>query len=309
MTALPWIVAAVAILIWMVGYFGGFWHSAVNWEKERELKAISDMGSRTEHGIRDAMRRYPKSVTPARAWVDLSISERNWPEAMKRAEMFAKMFPSRAEPIVCIAEVLSRSDREAESNALLERNMKRFHSGPWILVAYADNPRRRGDAAETERRVKPLIERFPRLINGYIIGIWALTAQQKYAEAEALIAAGDLNVDGGLKQFGQIPAAEIASARKDWRRAADLWMGVRVGSPGHIDAYAKGSEALRELGDLEAARDFIDAGIKRYPDNRLIQREYERIMAAFPSGAAEPVGVGAPQPKEPPSADHLGAGI
>jgi predicted Zn-dependent protease len=308
MRSIPWIVAAATLLLWVFGYFGAYRFSAAKVEKERDQRALADMGARTEHGIRDAMRRHPKSVTPARAWVDLCIEAGNWPEAMKRAEIFAKMFPSRAEPIACKAEVLARSGREAESDSLVEQNAKRFPSDPWILVAYAETAKRRGDAAETERRVRPVLARFPGLIQGYIIGIWALTAQGKYAEAEALIAMGDQKVDGGLKHFGKIPAAEIASARKDWRRAADRWMDVRVGFPGHSDAYAKGSEALRELGDLAAARDFIEVGIKRFPDNQPIRREYERIMAAVQSGA-EPVDVGAPNSEEPPSTNHLTAGI
>jgi tetratricopeptide (TPR) repeat protein len=289
---IAWIVAGIAGLIWVIGYFGALRFSRSKWEGERDGKAMADLVATTENGIRDAMRRHPNSVKPAQEWVKLSLAAGDLPEAIRRAEIFVGMFPSRAEPIASLAEVLARSGRVAESDALLEKNMVRFRSSPWLHVAYAENSRRRRDGPETERRARPLVEKFPKLINTYVIGIWALTAQHKYDEAEALIKKGEKAIGKELGHFGKIPAAEIASARGDWRAAAPLWMEIRMSYPSHAQAYSGGSQAFRELGDLESAKDMIEAGVKRFPDDEAIRLEYGRVMAALPS-SAERVDAGA----------------
>jgi tetratricopeptide (TPR) repeat protein len=274
-----WIIVGGTFVVWLAGYFGGWRFIREQLLADTDAKAMADMGSVTENSIRDALRRHPKSIFPASAWVDLAVARNDWPEAMQRAELFRAMFPKRAEGVAAVAKVLALSGRAEESDAFIERNLKQFGSQPALHIQYAENARNRGDLGEAMRRIKPALQKSPQAINAYLIAVSLLISTEKFDAAEDLIREGEKAFGGTVPSFGLVPRAEIATYRKEWHRAAELWAEARMGQPGLSTCYFRGSRALREIGDLDAARDLIMMGADRFPENPDIREEKEMVLA------------------------------
>jgi predicted Zn-dependent protease len=274
-----WIIVAGTLIVWLAGYFGGWKFIREQVLVDTDARAMADMGSITENSIRDALRRHPKSIFPASAWVDLAVARNDWPEALQRAELFRAMFPKRAEGVAAVAKVLALSGRTDESDAFVERNLKQFRSHPALHIQYAENARNRGDLGEAMTRIKPALQKSPQSINAYLIAISLLISMEKFDAAEDLIREGEKAFGEIAPSFSLVPRAEIASHRKEWRRAAELWAEARMGQPGLSTCYFRGSRALREIGELNAARDLIMMGAERFPENPDIREEKETVLA------------------------------
>jgi predicted Zn-dependent protease len=272
-----WIIIVGVIVVWVAGYLGGWKFSRAEQAVDIDAKAMADMGARSENAIRDAMRRNPKSIFPASAWVDLAVAENNWPEALRRAHLFMAMFPKRPEGAAAVGRVLALSGRDEESDAFLESKLGQFKSQPALYIEYAENARRRGNLEEAGRRIQPALRKSPDAANAYLIAVSLCLSAGKFDEAEALLLEGEKAVGSGEGFFGPVPRAEIASHRKEWRQAAELWSEARMGQPTLPTCYFRGSAALRELGNLDAANDLITMGAEKFPDNPDIREEKERV--------------------------------
>ena len=63
-------------------------------------------------------------------------------------------------------------------------------------------------------------------------------------------------------------AAAAATARKDWREAADRWYAVYLLNRGqNVQAVLETSRALLMLEDAESANNMIDDGLRRHPED------------------------------------------
>lgn len=76
-------------------------------------------------------------------------------------------------------------------------------------------------------------------------------------------------------------AAVAATARADWREAADRWYSIHVAEAGvRLEPAYEASRALYELGDLESSGNLVDATLQRFPDNAPLLTLKARILIA-----------------------------
>jgi tetratricopeptide (TPR) repeat protein len=106
--------------------------------------------------------------------------------------------------------------------------------------------------------------RFPREALGYSLGVVALRALGRTAEAELVLetAIQHFPEEGRLRFEYAVAAAE----RADWAAAAERWEALRARFPEQPGGYIGGADALRAQGRIEEAEALLAEAVARFPD-------------------------------------------
>lgn len=76
-------------------------------------------------------------------------------------------------------------------------------------------------------------------------------------------------------------AAVAATARADWRQAADRWYSIHVAEGGvRVEPAYEAARALYELGDLESSGNLADLTLQRFPEHAPLLTLKARILIA-----------------------------
>jgi predicted Zn-dependent protease len=217
----------------------------------------------------------PRSVTLLRQYVYNAAEHKNWPEAQRRADMFAARAPRSPSSWLCRIEALYWSGRGEESVALLRKAVRRMPREHVILLEWAREAVRRKDWTEALRRYDRVRRHAPESIEGYT------EAANVLMEADRRVAADERLAEG----MQRLPEAWIIwefSARLV-ERAGDLdeaihrWEQLRTQFPSHSTGFLGGAEALARAGRDEEAAALIRQARDYFPADKRIAEAVTRL--------------------------------
>jgi tetratricopeptide (TPR) repeat protein len=173
---------------------------------------------------------------------------------------------------------LRDSGRFEEAEELLVEAAERFPDDPRPYVNWALLAHHRGDWPETISRWAQVRARYP----DQTIAIWhgaaALSRQQKYDDAEALLAEGRERFPNDLGIA--MESAWVATHRRDWAEALRRWQSVRDQFPDSPRGYTGTAMAHRELGHFDEGETILAEAVERFPQDLAACIDYARLAEA-----------------------------
>jgi predicted Zn-dependent protease len=198
----------------------------------------------------------------------------DWPEAVRRAEIFLARAPRSPQAWLAHANALRGAKRDEESLAQLRKALRRMPRDPEILIAWAREAMRRRDWAEAAQRFQRLRRHHPDRYEGYDQAATALSEDGRFDEAEALIAEGKQRTNHWTMWQA---AAKLAERAGDGEEAVRRWEALRARFPAEQAGYVHGAEALARFDRGEEAVALIRQARDFFPGNKLVANAAARL--------------------------------
>jgi predicted Zn-dependent protease len=285
-------IGLAALLIWAA--FAFFSYRGINLRANQshnhqiwfELKAAPWSDSHVE----SLLARNPDNPILLRQYVANAVERKDWPEALRRADLFTARASRSPQAWVTRADVLRRAGREEEAVALLRKAVRRMPRDPDLLAAWANEAVRRRDWAEAARRFARVRQYGPQRVFGYEDGANALIEDGRGDEAEAVIAEGLRRVSEGWSWAMLRAAARVADRLGNHDEAIRRWETLRDQFPGKPDGFLGGANALVRVGRGEDAAALIRQACDFFPGNKTIAEAAARLLPPE-----------TPEPSQPPA--------
>ena len=272
-------IVAAGVLFWVAFFYFG-WKGIsrrTDQAKEDDIWFELAVAPRSDRHVESLLASNPKSEALLRQYVGNAIDRQDWPEALRRAEMFVARRPRSAGGRLARIYVLRMSGCEAKSLALLRKAVRWMPRNREVLLAWSEEAVRRQDWPEALRRLERLRKRAPDWAAGYLLAADALVASGRRDEAEALLAEAMQRIP--KDQWISQAAARIAEGANDLGKAIRLWEEMRALFPGEPTGFLGGAEALARAGETEAAAALIRQGRDFFPGNAAIKEAAARLAA------------------------------
>jgi len=219
----------------------------------------------------------PSNLILLRQYVANAVERKDWPEALRRADIFATRAPRSPVAWLVRADVWRGVGREEEAVALLRTALRRMPRDPRILAAWAHEAEWRKDWAEAARRFERVRKCGPERVDGYTAGARVLISDGRRQEAEAVIA-------DGLRQLPDVwemlrAAAQIAGRLGNHDEAIRHWEALRDRFPGNPAGFLGGAEALAQAGRGTDAAALIRQAGDFFPGNKAIVEAAARLVS------------------------------
>lgn len=193
-------------------------------------------------------------------------AQKDWALALERWNLARRSFPDQPAGFIGAAVALRELGRFDDAEALLGQAVERFPHDPGPWVGWAALPHGRSDWAAAAQRWGRIRARFPQEAMGYSLGVVALQALGRVAEAELVLAAAIEHFpDEGRLRFEY---AVAAAERADWPAAAERWEALRSRFADQPAGYLGGAAAMREQGRLDAAEALLAEAVARFPEEQ-----------------------------------------
>jgi len=278
----------VALLIWAAVVFAGF-----RWITRRAAKGHEDglrfelsAAPRSDHHVESLLARNPHSPALLHQYVRNAAERQDWPEALRRADLFANRAPRSPYAWLARVDVLRRTRREEEAVAMLRQALRRMPKDPDILAAWANEAVRQKDWAEAARRYERVRRRDPARLDGYEAGASALVEDGRADEAEAVIAEGRRRLRTEWTWMMLRASARVADRLGNHDEAIRRWEALRDQYPDQPAGFLEGAEALARAGRGEDAAALILQARDFFPGNTTIAAAAARLV---PPEAPEPL--------------------
>ena len=176
------------------------------------------------------------------------------------------------------SEVLKRINRLIHTQAFDQADhlgaiaVRLFPDNQSIGLEYALVPMFRPDYAAAAVRLAELQDRFPYFARAWSYGARALRGGRRFDEAEALLERATAKFPGEWHIF--VEYGHCASDRRALQEAIVRWAIVRQRFPQRPEGYWMAARVLSHIGDLDQAELIIGQAIDRFPDNRLVLRQW-----------------------------------
>ncbi|HWB49786.1 MAG TPA: tetratricopeptide repeat protein [Stellaceae bacterium] len=219
------------------------------------------------------------------AWA--AMSRDDGAEALRLWDALREHSPERPDGYVWAVQVLWRSGRFDEAEALALAGFARFPAHPDLVVQHAWIASARKDWPEAVRRWALVRDHAPERIEGYLRGARALWQSGRSDEAESVAAAGLAREPENMDLVAE--SAWAATVRQDWPKALLRWMLVHETQPERLDARIGAARALRMAGRLDDAEALLTASLADHPDNADLLIEHVWLGVArrdWPTAAA-----------------------
>jgi Flp pilus assembly protein TadD len=272
-------VGLVALLIWAAYIFFGsrVISRRANTSHEVALRFALEAAPWSDHHVESLLIRNPSNPTLLRQYVVNAVEREDWPEALRRADIFVARAPRSPQAWVSRADVLRRAGRAEEAVALLCKAVRRMPRDPDILAAWAYEAMRRKDWAEAARRFERMRQCGPEHIHGYEAGANALLEDGRGDEAERVIAEGLRRVPKTGIWMMLRAAARVADRLGNHDEAIRRWEVLRDQFPGEPSGFLGGAEALAQAGRGEDAAALIRLARDFFPGNKPIAEAAARL--------------------------------
>jgi tetratricopeptide (TPR) repeat protein len=193
-------------------------------------------------------------------------AQKDWVRALERWNLARRSFPERPAGYIGAAVALRELGRFNEADALLGQAIERFPHDSGPLVGWAALAHGQADWTAAAQRWGTIRARFPREALGYSLGVVALRALGRTAEAELVLATAIQHFpDEGRLRFEY---AVAAAERADWPAAAERWEALRARFPEQPGGYIGGADALSAQGRLEEAEALLTEAVTRFPEDQ-----------------------------------------
>jgi predicted Zn-dependent protease len=220
-----------------------------------------------------AMRAIPTESDFVRIYAQIAEFQGNLPAAIERWRFMTRKFPATPLGYIAGSKFLEQLGKTRDADRMLASGVRRCPEDAAIRIAFAELATRRNDWRQATARFRDAEGVAPCASQ---VGIAkCLIAMDQTDDAEALLAKA-------WQKFSHEPSpgieyAWIAHRRGQWTEAAARWQKIRDMFPRQAIAYSAGGEALRELGEISAAKEVIENGISRGFQHHHILIEHARI--------------------------------
>ena len=179
----------------------------------------------------------------------------DWGKAADRFAAGRERFPDFSPFYGFGGMALRRSGRVEQAEELLQDAIRKFPDDAQVFAEYAQCGPGRTSPEEQMRRARTVLERFPQRPEGFWMVGGALMADQKFDEADAVLA-------DGMSRHPNDPLllfvwARCATARADWPEATRRWEVAKARQPGSRQ-IAEGYLGMRMRASADDARPFIE---------------------------------------------------
>ena len=217
----------------------------------------------------------PSDFSIAVAWAELAMQREVWPEAARRLGEIRERFPDQPHGWLEGARALLRSERHAESEALLNEGRARFPDNRDLLLRWSEMPGAAGDWEGSIARWAEVRAHSPDEPRGYIEGAVALSRCWRGQDGDALLEAALIRLPGVPEIMfywtllgSSIHPRDVTLAR---------WDRFRTSFPDHTGGFAFGAHALQDANQPDAAEALITEGLRRFPDHLDVVRAWALI--------------------------------
>jgi Flp pilus assembly protein TadD len=272
-------IGLAALLIWAAFIFFGrrlLYRSGAEGHED-ELGFEMNAAPWSDRHVESLLEHNPRSPTLLNQYVAIAIERKDWPEALRRADIFAVRAPRSPQAWVTRADVLRRAGREEEAVALLRTALRRMPKDPDILAAWAYEAVWRMDWAEAARRFERVRQHGPERVDGYEAGASVLISDGRGDEAEVVIAEGLRRVPKA-RTWEMLPAAaRVAERLGNHDEAIHRWEVVRDRHPSNPAGFLGGADALARVGRGGEAAALIRQASDFFPGNKTIAEAAARL--------------------------------
>jgi predicted Zn-dependent protease len=272
-------------VIWAAYFFFGYrwFNRAGQQEHETDLAFKLNAAPWSDRHVESLLAGDPTSPTLLWQYVVIASERKDWPEAVRRAEMFAARAPRSPLAWIARMDALRGAGRHEDLIAVMRQALRRLPREPDILAAWAYEAFGRKNWAEAARRFEPVRRVAPHRVDGYEVAANALIEDGRPDEADALIAEG-------LRQQPEAwmmwrAAALIGTRLGKLDEAICRWEAMRTQFPAEPVGFLHGAEALAQAGRSEEAVELIRQARDFFPGNKEITSAAARLI---PSESEEP---------------------
>ena len=230
-------------------------------------------------------RRFPDDRFVLTELARLASRDGAWEEADSAWRAVRARYPDEPLGFSGGAAALRALQRPDEAEALLRPAVNLFADNLGCWLEYALALWECGEVAEALQTATQIRDRFPREPSGYVFAVQWLVGQERYVEAEELLASAESILPG--HQAIMVERARVAEARRDWPAAQNLWRAVRDASPDNPQAFQHESIALRRQGRHADAVAVLQEGMARSSSPELLaEAGWGLLEAGDPEQAA-----------------------
>lgn len=270
-------IGLVALLIWAAFFFFGYrrFSRAGAEKRENALTFKLKAAPWSDRHVESLLAGNPNSPVLLQQYVANAVERKDWPEAQRRADLFAARAPQSPHAWVARIGVLRRAGREEDAGAELRKAVRRMPRSPDILLAWAREAARHKDWAEASRRFERMRRHGPRRIEGYHEAALMLINEGRLDEAEAVIAEGMQRLPEVWTMWDA--AARVADRLGDHDEALHRWEAMRTRFPGNPAGFLGGAEALTRAGRGEEAAALIRKARDFFPGDKSVAAAAARL--------------------------------
>jgi predicted Zn-dependent protease len=239
-------------------------------EREHSLWGQLQSAAWSDKFVESLLQNNPASAVVLRQYLANARDRQDWPEALRRAELFLKRLPSSAEARLAYIDVLAAAGRRDEAEALLDRLHSRRPFNAEVTLRWARMPAVRSDWDEVARRFATLRRRAPRRMEGYAEGADALVHLGRSAEAEPIIERGMRKFPESSRMWHSV--ATFAEKYHDPETLVQHWAEYRKRFPNEVHGFMRGAAALAKAGRQDDSDRLLAAADGFFPGNAEIAR-------------------------------------
>jgi tetratricopeptide (TPR) repeat protein len=210
-----------------------------------------------------AAERFPEAASVPHDLARLAEARRDWPEAERCWRIFSILSPTVWWGAAQLSQALRRQERIGEAEVVLAEALARFPDEAGLFMDYARLADARRDGQEACARWAMVLERFAGAWQGWLGMAWALRAEGRMIEAEALLANAQERFPNEVRLFTD--HALFAEARRDWPEAGIRWAVVSDRFPDVWEGLGGQARVLREQGQPDEARKVLVQALERFP--------------------------------------------
>jgi tetratricopeptide (TPR) repeat protein len=217
-----------------------------------------------------AMERFPAEAgfRLDHAW--LSMTARDWPNAIQRWAKVRELLPDRLEPYVQGSRALREAWRHADAEALLADGIIRFPGNADLVAEHAWLAMGQNRWDEAAVRFQIMRERFPNRPDGWQGGAAILRNQFELKQAEAMLEQA-MSRFPDQPQFAldhaQLPIAPAFAEQKDWPETLRRLDRLHAKFPSFETGLIVGARLFKDARLPERAEALVVSGSLRMPDS------------------------------------------
>jgi tetratricopeptide (TPR) repeat protein len=198
--------------------------------------------------LNEIIERWPGEEAGWRLSAQVARARGHFETALMRLRQYQTRYPTHPFGYGEAVELLADLNRPAEAEETSSAAVKHVTNDPWTWFRHAMLARNQGNIASAAARAQALTQRFPDFNVGYFL------------------AADLLSKLGRAEDAGQLMAQAIS-----------FWSNVVEHQPNLPHAYAGLSGCLRRNGDLDRAESVLARGLRLFPRDLILAKEYARL--------------------------------
>jgi len=228
-------------------------------------KALLVQGRQDEAAalLTTALDRFPTEFGPVRDLAQLAEQRQDWAEADRFWSLARERFPQIWPPYAGRARALHGLGRSEDAEQILLSALAAFPGQAGPINELAQLAEQRGIWDDVRRWSTMLREQFPNAWPGYAASARALRALGRQEEAEQLLLSAVAALPDQLSPIHEL--ARLAEQRQDWADVLHWYTVARDRFPASWSGYRGSVQALREMGQPDAARQILLDAVERLP--------------------------------------------